>query len=142
VDTDDGVLWFSPVSTSAKNFENLVGNVAEYVIADSADAMNSVAATAASVTAAKLSDQLRIIGGSALSSKSIKPEEPYGLSGILTRKGMSDVGIRLAFSGPALGGTGRSLPPIPQPGAGGMPAEDGKERIKQAIIDAPFAPWQ
>lgn len=130
VEGDDGILWFSPVNAAAKQFEHMVGNVSEYVLAADIPAAESVAATAAAIGSSKLSEQVRVIGSSALSSINIKPEEAYSTTGVSTRKGMSDVGMRLAFWGPKLGVT---------PGAAaGAPAS---QALLQAVAEARYAPW-
>ncbi|HEV8292938.1 MAG TPA: hypothetical protein VGP94_13480, partial [Tepidisphaeraceae bacterium] len=79
---DDGVLWFTEVAPAGmKVFNHLVGNVAEMTLENG---------------------HLYVIGGSALSppTRAVdrECEVPDGRGG---NKGYSDVGFRLAFSGPA-----------------------------------------
>jgi Sulfatase-modifying factor enzyme 1 len=111
VDTDDGTLWFAPVTSGAgQGFQHLIGNVAEFVWEDPAS-IETVEATAARVRAALgKGEKLRVIGGSALSPKTISPSEPQQVRFLQASEGYSDVGFRLAFSAPkGAGGTGAKL---------------------------------
>jgi hypothetical protein len=124
VEADDGALWFSPVGSGTPGFQNLVGNVAEFVWDDPAS-IESVEASVAKVRAALgKGEKLHVIGGSALSPKEETPTEPQSVNFAQTREGYSDVGFRLAFSAPkgasgggsarleqALGASGYLAPP-------------------------------
>ncbi|MCB9845588.1 MAG: hypothetical protein H6811_06350 [Phycisphaeraceae bacterium] len=74
---DDGVLWFAPVSQSSSGFENLIGNVAEWVRTDEGG--------------------FAVIGGSALSAPQLDPSTAYPIPGHRERSAYADVGLRLAF---------------------------------------------
>ncbi|MBS0197460.1 MAG: SUMF1/EgtB/PvdO family nonheme iron enzyme [Planctomycetes bacterium] len=116
-EADDGRLWFAPCAASGEGggaFQNLVGNVAEYVYEDAA------AADAAPVTAAAVEsllgrgEKVRVIGGSALSNKAIDPRTPQTVGWTQAREGFSDVGIRLAFSASKAAGAGAGVAPWKQ----------------------------
>jgi hypothetical protein len=101
VETEDGVLWFAPVATgNGPGFQHLIGNVAEFVWEDPAG-IEGVEATAAKVKAALgKGEKLRVIGGSALSPKSINPSEPQQVKLGRPAKVFRMFGFRLAFSAP------------------------------------------
>jgi hypothetical protein len=109
---DDGLLWFAPVG-SGSTLQHMTGNVAEFVL-DAAEAFDQKFADPASATPSALRafvddarDQLKVIGGSALSPPELwngtdRPFHaalPVSLSS--ARIGFSDVGFRLAFTSPA-----------------------------------------
>jgi hypothetical protein len=103
---DDGWLWFSPVSESGSTglFQNLVGNVAEWVVSE-LGALDE-AKTPEAITQA-LGDRgslVRVIGSSALAPGTIEPSTPYAIGQGPLRAGAADVGFRPAFS--ARGATG------------------------------------
>jgi formylglycine-generating enzyme required for sulfatase activity len=100
VDADDGVLWFSPAEAGVQGFQNLVGNVAEFVWEDPASIEAVEASSAAIRTALGKGEKLRVIGGSALSPKEVGPNDPQPVNFAQARAGYSDVGFRLAFSAP------------------------------------------
>jgi formylglycine-generating enzyme required for sulfatase activity len=109
---NDGVLWFAPVGAGS-GLQHMTGNVAEYVL-DAAEAFENrfpdpSAATPGALRAFvdEVKDQLKVVGGSALSPPELwdgkdRPFHtplPTSLSG--ARYGYSDVGFRLAFSSPS-----------------------------------------
>ena len=99
VDADDSVLWFSPVGSGPK-FQHLIGNVSEYVWEDRG-ALEGLEASGDRIKAALgRGEQLRVIGGSALSPKEILVSEPHTVSFAQAMSGYSDVGFRLAFTAP------------------------------------------
>ncbi len=100
VDADDGVLWFSPAEASGQGFQNLVGNVAEFVWEDPPSIEGIEASSAAIRTALGKGEKLKVIGGSALSPKEVSPNDPQTVNFAQARAGYSDVGFRLAFSAP------------------------------------------
>jgi hypothetical protein len=94
----DGVLWFAKVNSDPhRAFQNLVGNVAEFVYEDpdalvalkgpTGDAVRQFVTTGAA--------QARVIGGSALSAPTVPVDQPQELAA--GADGFSDVGFRLAF---------------------------------------------
>lgn len=102
---DDGVLWFAPVvAGSPGQFANLIGNVAEFVVAVAEGEGASTPATVLKDTADILKRStpgLAVIGGSALSRienldkpEPVKDDEPQG---------WADVGVRLAFGAKGAG---------------------------------------
>jgi hypothetical protein len=100
VDVDDSNLWFAPVGSGSPGFQNLIGNVAEFVWDDPAS-IETVEPTAVKVRAALgKGEKLHVIGGSALSPKEQAPTEPQAVNFAQAREGYSDVGFRLAFSAP------------------------------------------
>jgi hypothetical protein len=101
---DDRTLFFRPVTGGAGQFQNLVGNVAEFVC-DQADAFDAIpAARRRSVEGVQqfgkqYGTSVMVIGGSAFSAPELdvaraypvaSPAEPY-----------ADVGVRPAFTAPA-----------------------------------------
>jgi hypothetical protein len=99
-DTDDSALWFVPVTNGGAGFQNLIGNVAEFVWEDP-DSLEGLEATADKVRAALgKGEMLRVIGGSALSPKEVDPMTAQPVYFDEAREGYSDVGFRLAFSAP------------------------------------------
>jgi len=115
-DDNDGAVWFRPVGTGT-TFQNLVGNVAEFVLDAPRDfdkrctALRAGKATAAAAYFLKLlkenPDALRVIGASALSPPELWDgnKRPFTTAWPveLTKNGwdsFSDVGFRLAFTAP------------------------------------------
>jgi hypothetical protein len=78
---DNGVLWFADARPESTDFENLVGNVGEFV------------------TAEPNSPDGRVIGGSSLSPPDVDPNIPCRPK--FADDVYSDVGFRLAFNAPA-----------------------------------------
>jgi hypothetical protein len=95
--TDDHTLWFRPVDADTQVLHNLVGNVAELVVADE----GSRDRTGDAVPVA-------IIGGSALSGRSAAVDVPWPLTADKRNEAYADVGFRLAFS--ATGSRSKSVP--------------------------------
>jgi hypothetical protein len=99
VTTDDGLLWFESVaSESAKHgpFRHLVGNAAEFVVADASGLVEGVAPAPEALAVAGV----RVIGGSAL-SRGYLTLEPQPVDLPRAANGYSDVGFRIAFTAPA-----------------------------------------
>ena len=101
---DDGVLWFAAVdSDEGGTFHHLVGNVAEFVCGACEDLEKLKVESAAD--AEKFfqanAERFYVVGGSALSAPSIKPETPGLVPAKEAALGYSDVGFRLAFTAPA-----------------------------------------
>lgn len=100
---DDGVLWLAPVdSGKPRKFNNLVGNVAEFVFEDPeavAGPKGAAARGVADLLAAK-ADKLAVIGGSALSSPKVPLDRPQAVAYDEAAGGYSDVGFRLALTAP------------------------------------------
>ncbi|MCE7973171.1 MAG: hypothetical protein DYG92_02425 [Leptolyngbya sp. PLA1] len=99
VSTDDGWVWFAPVSTGDGRFKHLAGNVAEYVTHEAVDWDGLVATREAVDAAVGKGEKIRIVGGSALSPSDVKLDQPYPITP-QSREGYSDVGFRLAFGAP------------------------------------------
>lgn len=111
VDSQDGWLWFRPVTESKESvIHDLVGNVAEFVLDDNG-ASASVGADEPSVSAAikeiHKNKGVKVIGASALSQRELSPEKAEPLVTAPNPRGYSDVGFRLAFSTDAGGGSGK-----------------------------------
>lgn len=99
VSTEDGWVWFAPVTAGEGKFKHLAGNVAEYVTHEAFD-WDGVAATREAVDGAVgRGEKLRIVGGSALSPVDVKLDVAFPLTP-QSREGYSDVGFRLAFGAP------------------------------------------
>ncbi len=101
---DDPILWFRPVNKS-DYFADLIGNVAEYVWESPAEIeklpLNALDQDVKTLLEKPESNQLFVIGGSALSPKELNPLTPYPVDlGKKSQawKGYSDVGFRLAFT--------------------------------------------
>lgn len=76
---DDGVLWFEPVGAArGTTLRHMVGNVAEWVVSPETRTGQA------------------IIGGSALSDRSLPVDEPFSPPPV-RQQSFSDVGFRLAF---------------------------------------------
>jgi hypothetical protein len=108
---NDGLLYFGPVNKGGGEvFHHLVGNVCEFVL-ENPDAMNNspVPPTKDTITAlVGKGDQMKVIGGSAISPKEVNPLVPLDFNWGASRVGFSDAGFRLAFStGAGTGGTGK-----------------------------------
>lgn len=118
-DHDDGALYFRRVSDGGGGtFRHLMGNIAELVCDapgefDAWQDRNSADSVAR--FAARMEDQLFVIGGSALSAPEMKSTTPYPLG--RTDRGYADVGIRLAFT---------------------APVETLSERLKWVLLDQPY----
>ncbi|MGI9014687.1 MAG: hypothetical protein ACR2GY_10610 [Phycisphaerales bacterium] len=109
VNTSDGNVWFKPVdpgAADAQGFRNIIGNVAEFVLAD---ARGIDAVDRGTITLRSLGDllgndlaSLQIIGGSALSPGSVPLDQPQTLRTLgrryAERGAFADVGFRLAFT--------------------------------------------
>jgi len=115
-DRDDGALWFSPVG-SGKEFQHLVGNVAEFVLDRPArfeEALATLDGAQAEAVAGRFTqfvrenaDSLYVIGGSALSAPELwnGRDRPFdrALPVAVKKHGLDsywDVGFRLAFTAP------------------------------------------
>ncbi len=110
VEADDGWLWFAPVEGAKSGFHHLIGNVAEYVV-ESAEDLESLAADPEAVAGALgRGEQLRVIGGSALSSPQIAVDLPAPVPFSQSMEGFSDVGFRLAFAAPTTAAVGGAAP--------------------------------
>jgi hypothetical protein len=96
----DGYLWFSKVDSDPQGrvFQNLVGNVAEFVYEDP-DALVALKAPTADTIRQFLGTgaaKARVIGGSALSAPAVAVDQAQALPAGVDC--FSDVGFRLAFS--------------------------------------------
>lgn len=99
---DDGLLWFAKVGADPpRSFHHLTGNVAEFVYEDPAALLKAEGAKGLADLLAKTSGKLFVVGGSALSPPSLKPDQPYPVDYTEAHAGYSDVGFRLAFAAPA-----------------------------------------
>jgi hypothetical protein len=111
VQGNDGLLYFGPVNRGGGEvFHHLVGNVCEFVF-ENADAMNNSPVPPTKDTINALvgkGEQMKVIGGSAISPKEVNPLVPLDFNWGASRVGFSDAGFRLAFStGAGTGGTGK-----------------------------------
>jgi len=97
--SDDGVLWFAKVgSDNQRVFQNLVGNVAEYVYEDPKGIASLKNPTLAQVQQMlKANNNVRVIGGSAMSPPQVPVDQPQTLKNPTRDDYYSDVGVRLAF---------------------------------------------
>lgn len=131
VANDDGVVWFRGVDLGGATFRDLVGNVAEYVIADAADvAVITDEYVRSSRNLRTLGSKLGVMGGSAMSPSEMRPSDFVGLTSLNAsglKAGFSDVGFRLAFSSSEAGG-----------GAGAQPGKSVHDRLmRQAFLANP-----
>ena len=96
---DDGVLWFAKVVDDTQRvFQNLVGNVAEYVYEDSKALADLKDPTLAQVRQLlQTGGNARVIGGSAMSPSQVPVDQPQALANPASNECYSDVGLRLAF---------------------------------------------
>ena len=80
----DNLLWFGEVGSQSRegNFQNLFGNVAEYLYEES-------------------TNRFYVAGGSALSPPELNPNTAYPVETATAIGGFSDVGFRLVFSAPS-----------------------------------------
>lgn len=119
---DDGAVWFRGVDMSGTSFRDLIGNVAEFVIADPADvSVITDEYVRSSRNLRTLGSKLGVMGASALSPGSIKATDFVGLTALNAsglKAGFSDVGFRLAFSSSEAGG-----------GAGAQPGKSVYDRL-------------
>ena len=96
---DDSWLWFEPAHPApvpeGQAVAHVLGNVAEFVTTE-AWHLPTDPGKAQKIVRDSL-DQLRVVGGSALSHPSIDPRKPQVLDRIDALGGFSDVGFRLAF---------------------------------------------
>lgn len=76
-----------------RSFQNLVGNVAEFVFNDPATCNPDAGGADAA-----LRQNMKVIGGSALSDPLVKLNEAYPVASIKPSRNYADVGFRLAFS--------------------------------------------
>lgn len=125
---DDGMVWFRGVDMASGSFRDLVGNVAEYVIADPADvAVITDEYVRSSRNLRTLGSKLGVMGASAISPSTIPANEFVGLTALNAsglKAGFSDVGFRLAFSSSEAGG-----------GAGAQPGKSVYDRLmRQAFL--------
>ncbi len=97
VTSDDGFIWFAPVSLGDGVLKHLLGNVAELCLNQPPTPTDLT--PEAALAAVGRGEAVRFVGGSALSPREVEPRTPYSLEarsfGTLT---FSDVGFRLAFS--------------------------------------------
>ncbi len=93
VTTDDKALWFDQSAAKHGPFQNLVGNVAEYMVRDASGLIQGQAPTTEAVEASEVC----VIGGSAL-SPNYPTLEPQAVDLSRASGGFSDVGLRLAFT--------------------------------------------
>jgi hypothetical protein len=111
VQTDDKVLYFEPVAQGGGDvFHHLVGNVWEFVFENPVELNESpFPPTAAGInTLLKRGEEVRVIGGSAISPKEFPTNTPLEFNWGQSKGGFSDAGFRLAFStGGGAGGTGK-----------------------------------
>jgi hypothetical protein len=116
VTDNDGFPFFREVGTAEADFRDLIGNVAEWVIADGqVGTIEALAreALGASGSRRAIGDATRVIGGSALSPAEPPPSTPIAItnqSASAFGQGFSDVGFRLAFSSSEPGGGAGSNP--------------------------------
>jgi len=97
----DGVLWFSAVASGKPRLlYHLVGNVAEWVYDDPAG-LSQCGAAEVERLFRQTPTKLAVIGGSALSAPSVRPDKPQPIDYGDASLGYSDVGFRLAFTAPA-----------------------------------------
>jgi formylglycine-generating enzyme required for sulfatase activity len=109
---NDGTLLFRPAPSPNREFHDLIGNVAEYVL----EKPEAFARWTSKETAEDIQRFLNdtpnavgVIGGSALSSPELPLDKPLLLPGARQGerlfseidRGFSDVGLRLAFTAPA-----------------------------------------
>ena len=96
---DDGVLWFAKVvDDNQRVFQNLVGNVAEYVYEDSKALADLKDPTIAQVKQLlQTGGNAKVIGGSAMSPPQVPVDQPQALANPAGNECYSDVGLRLAF---------------------------------------------
>lgn len=140
VEEDDGFLWFAPTSRTeaATGFEDLIGNVAEFVVVQASESSPSVSVSQVE-EGFRRGDNLRVIGASALSPKTIDPMTPYQLVWTGAKEGYSDVGFRLAFSLPPEVAAAAKAPPTPPPTAAST-GETGPVDLKKVIADGKVLP--
>ncbi|MBL0871470.1 MAG: hypothetical protein IBJ18_12930 [Phycisphaerales bacterium] len=95
---DEAGLFFRAVNSgeSASPFKHLMGNVAEFVLSENGkfDALAPDQVVPRSLASAQ---ELRVIGGSAVSSVTLPRTEPLAVEPLRARLGFSDVGFRIAF---------------------------------------------
>jgi formylglycine-generating enzyme required for sulfatase activity len=96
---DDGVLWFAKVvDDNQRLFQNLVGNVAEYVYEDPKALADLKDPTIAQVQQLlRTGGNAKVIGGSAMSPPQVPVDQPQALANPAGKDCYSDVGFRLAF---------------------------------------------
>jgi hypothetical protein len=109
VNGDDGWLWLRPVNVGSENggasvFHDLVGNVAEFVLESPAKLDTPEAAAALVRNPTQPPQDLRVIGGSAMSGTWWKDDPSRMYPPQTVGSAYSDVGFRLAFT--ARGGSG------------------------------------
>lgn len=102
--TNDAVLWFTPVDDTARP-THLVGNLAELVTTVPIDprALLDDATSMAERRDAfrrEHKDSFAVLGGSALSPASLRPDQPQPVNVFGGARGYADVGLRLAFVAP------------------------------------------
>ncbi len=104
VETDDGVLWFRSSKVGAgREFRNLIGNVAEFVTTG-AEPFDSLKAERTVVYQALGNyEQVRVMGGSALSDAAMTLNKAWTVDPEEAKRGYSDVGVRLAFTAGPVG---------------------------------------
>ena len=102
---------FRPVGTSQHVFHDLIGNVAEFVIEDTAHESERLPIEHHQLGAKVITDwftgtghthEVAVIGGSVLSPPDLNPMVPYKLPADGKATAFADVGFRLAFTDPKL----------------------------------------
>lgn len=104
---NDGTLWFDPVPASSPRPMHLVGNLAELVTTQPVDPTPLLdRAVPMPVRRAAFRDRHKndfaVLGDSALSPASIRPDEPQAYNVFTGARGYADVGVRLVFVAPKL----------------------------------------
>lgn len=100
--TDDKTLFFRLVNTGGGTFQNIVGNVAEFVCDrdETFDALPDRRTPEGILRFAKdYASQIQVVGGSGLSAPELDVTRPYPVTGVA--EAYADVGLRLAFTAPA-----------------------------------------
>ncbi|MEL7087821.1 MAG: hypothetical protein AAGL98_05165, partial [Planctomycetota bacterium] len=104
---NDATLWFKPVAAAPLRPDHMVGNVAELVTARPIDPAPLLdRGVPMPVRRAAFRDRHKgdfaVLGGSALSPASTRPDEPQPFNVFTGSRGYADVGVRLAFVAPQL----------------------------------------
>lgn len=104
---NDGVLWFEPVAASSPWPVHLVGNLAELVTAGPVDPTPLLdrgvpMPVRRAAFRKRHKDDFAVLGSSALSPASARPDEPLPFNVFTGAHGYADVGVRLVFVTPDL----------------------------------------
>ena len=104
---NDGELWFKPATAATPHPEHLVGNIAELVTAGPVDPTPLLdREVPMPVRRAAFRDRHKhgfaVLGDSALSPASGRPDEPKPFNVFTGARGYADVGVRLVFVAPKL----------------------------------------